>query len=81
MPRILGHNGSRYRRIRAEVLAESDICALCGLPGANSVDCVQPVSLGGSWLDKANLRPAHGRCNSRRGNRVNTQPSRRSRDW
>jgi hypothetical protein len=52
---VLGHYG--------------DVCHLCKKPGANSKDHLIPYSLGGlDTLD--NLRPAHSRCNSKRGNRV-----------
>jgi hypothetical protein len=35
--------GSRYRRLRALILAASDICHLCGHPGADSIDHLYPV--------------------------------------
>lgn len=60
MPRIQGHNGHRYRRIRAAILAASDTCGICHHPGAGEADLITPVSLGGSWLDPTNFRPAHG---------------------
>lgn len=97
MPRIKGHNGRPYRRIRAQVLALSDTCGICGHPGADQVDCIQPVSLGGSDTDPTNLRPSHGSsapcpicpqrngkrrsCNQERGNRVTAKPEHRSRNW
>lgn len=41
-------------------------CHLCGRDGARTADHVTPRSKGGTnTLD--NLRPAHGRCNSSRG--------------
>ena len=55
MSRIGGH---RWRKIVREILAESDICWLCGQPGADSGDLE---------LVKANTRPAHLICNQRRG--------------
>lgn len=63
-------NGSTWawRKVRARVLARSDICGICHKPGADSVDHVVPISLGGSLLDIRNLRPAHLECNSSRGN-------------
>lgn len=45
------------------------VCALCGLPGANSADHVIPISRGGAVYDLLNLQPAHARCNYARGNR------------
>lgn len=41
-------------------------CWRCGLEGADSVDHVIPVCLGGTH-DLSNLRPAHSRCNSSAG--------------
>jgi 5-methylcytosine-specific restriction endonuclease McrA len=60
--------GRPWRRARAAVLAASNICHLCGRPGADSVDHIIPRSLGGHLTDPANLRPAHFSCNSSRGN-------------
>ena len=55
-----------YRRNRAAVLAASDICHLCGLPGADSVDHLIPRSKGGD-NSMSNLAPAHIGCNASRG--------------
>lgn len=44
----------RNRRI----LAVSDVCHICGQPGADSVDHVIPLAHGGTE-DLSNLRPAH----------------------
>jgi 5-methylcytosine-specific restriction endonuclease McrA len=85
-----GPSGRPWRRIRAAVLATSDVCWLCGHPGANDVDHVIPRSLGGDPLDPANLRPAHGadgcpwcrrKCNQARGTRPGLPPLRTSRAW
>ena len=44
-----------------------NVCHLCGRPGATTSDHIIPRSLGGDdSID--NLRPAHMRCNSARGN-------------
>lgn len=63
------HHGRRWRTVRARVLRASTVCWLCGEDGADSVDHVVPVSLGGPVFDPVNLRPAHLDCNRRRGNR------------
>lgn len=55
----LGHR--RWRTLRAQILASSDICWLCGQRGADTVDHVIERSAGGPLYDPANLRPAHGR--------------------
>jgi 5-methylcytosine-specific restriction endonuclease McrA len=70
-------NGHRRRRIRARVLAEEDICWICGQPvdkrlktphpGSPEVDEIIPVSLGGDPLDRKNCRLSHRLCNVRRG--------------
>ena len=71
-------NGHRRRQVRAQVLAEEDNCAICGLPvdktlpaglaGSPEVDEIIPVSKGGSPYDRANCRLTCRRCNARRGN-------------
>ena len=71
-----------YRRQRAQVLAHSDICWLCGKPGSDSTDHIVPVSQGGSD-NASNLRPAHLECNKIRGvkDAADVNILRTSRDW
>lgn len=68
----------QWRTVRARVLAISNICWLCGQPGADSVDHVISPLDGGSMYGLENLRPAHGRrrpgC---RGNYGRGRPKRR----
>jgi 5-methylcytosine-specific restriction protein A len=66
-PRLRGYT-TEYDKKRAAILAASNICWLCGKHGANTVDHVIPLSHGGT-NDISNLKPAHKRCNSSRGNR------------
>ncbi len=77
----------RWRKLRAQVLAENNwICALCGKPGADTVDHIVELVRGGAMWDPSNLRPMHGRKTADcRGNfslgqdhRKNVTPSR---DW
>ena len=85
-----GRQSYAWQKVRAEVLARAQDCALCGLPldfqaqpmtrFAPSVDHIVPVTLGGELLDPANLRPAHFGCNSQRGN-GQRQPARHGRRW
>ncbi|MER6198012.1 HNH endonuclease [Streptomyces sp. NPDC001586] len=79
-----------YRQQRARLLAESDVCHLCGHAGADVVDHLTPVSRGGDPLDPENQAPAHGinrcptcgrNCNGERGNRPLTSGLKTSRDW
>lgn len=49
-----------YRKIRAQILAESDVCHWCGHPCADAVDHLTPVAKGGARLDPDNLGPIHG---------------------
>lgn len=67
-----------YRQIRGRILAESDVCIVCGHAAADAVDHIIPVSKGGARLDPDNLAPIHGvngcgvclrKCNSEKGNR------------
>jgi 5-methylcytosine-specific restriction endonuclease McrA len=75
------HYGYQWQKVRRRVLDACTICALCGHPGADSVDHIIPVSKGGALYDLANLRPAHHDCNSRRGNRPDRALMRTSRRW
>ena len=55
-----------YRANRAAILEGSPLCWLCGRPGADTADHVVPYFMGGDdGID--NLRPAHAKCNSKRG--------------
>ncbi|MFE2323596.1 HNH endonuclease [Streptomyces sp. NPDC059385] len=79
-----------YRKQRARLLAESDVCHLCGHPGADVVDHLTPVSRGGDPLDPDNQAPAHGinrcatcgrNCNGEKGANAQVNSLRTSRDW
>lgn len=50
-----------WKQLRAAILATSDVCWLCGQPGADTVDHVVARVDGGAVMDPTNLRPAHGR--------------------
>lgn len=67
-----------YRKARAWLLAESDVCAVCGHLGATTADHDIPLSRGGSNALE-NLVPAHGvdgcetcgrKCNQEKGERT-----------
>ncbi|MGW6142161.1 HNH endonuclease [Streptomyces sp. NPDC055140] len=71
-----------YRKLRARILAESDVCILCGHGSADAVDHIHPVAKGGAKLDPDNLAPIHGvagcptclrKCNSEKGARSLTE--------
>lgn len=77
-----GRQGRPWRRMRAAVLAASDLCWICGHHGADSVDHLRPLARGGPPLDPDNLAPAHHRpcpscgrrCNTSRGAGRGTDP-------
>jgi 5-methylcytosine-specific restriction endonuclease McrA len=94
---MAARNGSTraWRRARARVLREESVCTICGQlvdkmlswpdPMSASVDHSDPVSLGGSLLDRSNHGLAHLGCNSRKGNGARPigpdGPIITSRDW
>lgn len=49
---------SAWRRTRARILATTDVCWICGNPGADAVDHKVPLARGGTD-DPSNLAPAH----------------------
>ena len=72
----------RWRQLRSAILAASDICWLCGRPGANEIDHVEPASMRPDLaLDPANLRPAHATCNRKRGSKPANVALGASRRW
>ncbi len=91
MSRSPGRAGGRWRKVRAQVIAESYVCYLCGQgldkgiryphPYSVSVDHVIPLSRGGDPLDPSGLRAVHKVCNEKKGSRVNRPVSKSSRRW
>lgn len=56
-----------YRKV---ILAGNPPCALCGHPGADTVDHILAKSQRPDLVfDLSNMRPAHRSCNSRKYNR------------
>jgi 5-methylcytosine-specific restriction endonuclease McrA len=81
-----------FRKTRARILAESDVCIVCGHSAADAVDHVIPVSKGGAPKDPDNLAPIHGvdgcptcgrKCNNEKGDKPLSAVTRlvTSRDW
>lgn len=69
-------SGPKAQRFVELTLREKGtVCALCGLPGADSADHIVPRSRGGAVWDLANLQPAHRSCNFARGNRSIVGPA------
>lgn len=81
-----------YRKTRARILTESDICIVCGHTGSQAVDHVIPAARGGSPTDPDNLAPIHGvqgcptcgrKCNNDKSDKALPQVTslHTSRDW
>ena len=66
------YNDAEYRRNKTSVLAGNPDCALCGQPGADSVDHIVALMNGGDH-SLTNLQPAHAKCNSIKGARQQAQ--------
>ena len=66
------YNDPNYKALRQRILADHPHCAICGRPGADTLDHIQPLELGGT-NEEHNLRPAHRSCNSPRGRRRRLQ--------
>jgi len=64
---------SRAHIVKHLLETEGDICYLCDLPFSDknrpTIEHVHPLSKGGTW-DLDNLRLAHKKCNTDKGNRV-----------
>lgn len=83
-PKYAGRSSRQWKRLRARVLEDSDICWLCGQPGADTADHVIPRSVAPHLAESLdNLAPAHRSCNSRRGARLveAARPLPTSRRW
>ncbi|MDR1183651.1 MAG: HNH endonuclease [Coriobacteriales bacterium] len=73
-------NGSKYRRLRSQLLASEDRCCICGGPIDRSlktphpmsaeIEHLVPVSKGGAVYARANCGISHRICNQRKGNKI-----------
>lgn len=86
---VVRWGGRGAQRLTQLVLATyGNVCHLCGGRGATTADHVIPRSHGGD-NSLENMRPAHARCNSQRGNmsieqwreRFGARSRHSSRDW
>lgn len=68
-----------YRKLRARILATSNVCLWCGHGAADAIDHIIPVSRGGARLDPDNMAPIHGvnrcpvclrACNNEKGDKL-----------
>lgn len=69
-------NNASWRKLRAQVMREEDVCYVCGrpvdktLPGTApmgpQVDHIVARSEGGAVFERSNLHLVHGRCNQRK---------------
>ena len=81
-----GRATAQWKRVRQAILTASDICWMCGRPGADTIDHVVPLARGGT-NDPQNLRPAHGRrqpwgCPGNYGRRDRAvEVAERTREW
>lgn len=70
-----------YERLRRQILERDQyVCWICELPGATEVDHVVPRDRGGTH-HPSNLKAAHKRCNSGKGNRSVLPRARISERW
>lgn len=91
MARAKGRTGRPWLRAAARVKRNSNVCWICGGaidvtlgardPMSFTVDHVVPLALGGAERDPENLRPAHRRCNSKRGTGVVMTQQHHFLDW
>lgn len=62
--RTAGRKGRPYRRARALVLADSDLCVICGHGGAETIQHVPArvhlIAMGLDPNDPQYMKPAHG---------------------
>jgi 5-methylcytosine-specific restriction endonuclease McrA len=66
-----GRSTRSFGRLRERVLSQSNICWLCGQPGADTIDHIVPLSVAPHLgEDEGNLLPAHRTCNSSKGARM-----------
>lgn len=73
-------NSRAARRENQRILSASDICHICGKPGADAVDHVIPLARGGAD-DSSNKKPAHHdvppHCNRRKSDKLPSEVDRK----
>jgi hypothetical protein len=73
-------NSRAARRENQRILAASDICHICGKPGADAVDHVIPLARGGADT-ASNKKPAHHdvppHCNRRKSDKMPSEVDRK----
>lgn len=57
---------TQYDHARQRILATNPHCAICGQPGADTIDHIIPIAHGGTNTP-TNLQPAHRWCNGSKG--------------
>ena len=72
-------NNSSWRKLRAQVMREENVCYICGRPVDKSlpgtapmgpqVDHVVARSEGGAVFERSNIHLVHSRCNQRKKNK------------
>jgi 5-methylcytosine-specific restriction endonuclease McrA len=73
-PKVRVPETRAYKRMRAQILAASLLCHICGKPFTDPsdpavLDHVRPRAYGGDH-SPANLAAAHRSCNARKGSQV-----------
>ena len=78
-----GSAKSEYRKNRARLIAEGDVCALCGRPidkrlkfpnpMSATADHIIPISKGGSPTDPGNLQLTHLICNQVKSSKITAE--------
>lgn len=86
-----GRCGPEYDALRQWVIAHYDTCYVCTKPVDKTLDGrhrlgptlehIEPISRGGSLLDKSNAALSHRRCNMKRGANPDLPEAGPSRDW
>jgi 5-methylcytosine-specific restriction enzyme A len=75
--------GGLWPKVRLQVLRrDRGICHVCGLPGADTVDHLEPISAAPHLrLDPLNLKAAHRGCNSARARERERREGRSRMPW
>lgn len=67
--RAVDTSDSRWRKLRAQVLAAEPLCRVCGIAPSAEADHITPVAQGGALLDRANVQGICVPCHKRKTQR------------
>ena len=79
------YNSKRWRALRNYFIQKNPLCAQCKrdgiITGAQMVDHIKPITMGGSSVDKKNLQSLCNTCHAKKSGRESAEKRRNIKDY